>query len=111
MKRWTYAPWVMRTRTPIPDRLVEAIERVAGGERYVASTLAEAFRREREMPFTRGELRVLELAAAGASVSEIARKLDLAVGTVRNYLAAFVRKTGARNRVEAIRIARDEGWI
>ncbi|MFD9967675.1 LuxR C-terminal-related transcriptional regulator [Streptomyces sp. NPDC059011] len=94
-----------------PSRLVEAIERVAGGEGYVAPTLAAAFRRRGEMPFTSGELRVLELAADGATVSEIARKLDLAVGTARNYLAAAVRKTGARSRVDAIRISQGEGWI
>ncbi|WP_311137639.1 helix-turn-helix transcriptional regulator [Streptomyces sp. I6] len=63
------------------------------------------------MPLTRGELRVLELAADGAAVSEIARKLDLAVGTVRNSMAAAVRKTVARSRVDAIRISRKEGWI
>ncbi|MDI9889423.1 LuxR C-terminal-related transcriptional regulator [Streptomyces sp. HNM0645] len=90
---------------------MEAIERVAGGEGYVAPTLAAAFRRRGEMPFTRGELRVLELAADGATVSEITRKLDLAVGSVRNYLAAAVRRTSARSRGDAIRLAQKEGWI
>ncbi|MFE3643862.1 LuxR C-terminal-related transcriptional regulator [Streptomyces sp. NPDC059169] len=70
-----------------PRRLLEVIERVADGEGYVAPTLAAAFRRTGQMPLPRGELRVLELAADGATVSQISRKLDLAVGTVRNYRA------------------------
>ncbi|MFJ2477732.1 response regulator transcription factor [Streptomyces sp. NPDC087659] len=94
-----------------PRRVVEAIRRVAAGERYVAPTLAEAFSRAVEMPFTRGELRVLALAAEGAGVPEIARRLVLTVGTVRNYMAAAVRKSGGRNRIEAIRISQKEGWI
>lgn len=94
-----------------PRRVVEAIRRVAAGERYIAPTLTESFRQAEEMPFTRGELRVLTLAAEGANVPEIARELLLSVGTVRNYMAAAVRKSGARNRIEAIRISQKEGWI
>jgi two-component system response regulator DesR len=60
---------------------------------------------------TNRELEVLELAAEGAPVSEIARTLYLSLGTVRNYLSAATAKTGARNRVDAIRIARQAGWL
>ena len=63
------------------------------------------------MPLTPRELSVLALAAEGASVSEIARSLHLCNGTVRNYMAAINRKTGARNRVDAIRISRGAGWL
>ena len=63
------------------------------------------------MPLTRRELSVLSLSAEGASVTEIARSLHLCNGTVRNYLAAITRKTGARNRVDAIRISRVAGWV
>ena len=57
------------------------------------------------------ELEVLGLAAEGSSVAEIANRLYLARGTVRNYLSAVITKTGARNRIDAIRIARRDGWL
>ena len=54
---------------------------------------------------------MLGLAAEGESVKEIAGRLYLSGGTVRNYLSAVIAKTGARNRLDAIRIARKEGWL
>jgi two-component system response regulator DesR len=57
------------------------------------------------------ELEVLGLAAEGESVKEIAGRLYLSSGTVRNYLSAIISKTRARNRLDAIRIARKEGWL
>ena len=62
-------------------------------------------------PLTSRELDALRLAAAGATTAEIATDLYLAVGTVRNYLSRVIMKTGARNRVDAIRIAADAGWL
>jgi two-component system response regulator DesR len=49
--------------------------------------------------------------AAGATIREIDRDLFLAEGTVRNRISAAIDKTGARNRVDALRIARDNGWL
>ena len=49
--------------------------------------------------------------ADGSMISEIAAKLYLSEGTVRNYLSACIQKTGARNRTEALRIAEDRGWL
>ncbi|WP_372504669.1 LuxR C-terminal-related transcriptional regulator [Streptomyces telluris] len=94
-----------------PDRLVEGIRHVANGERYIDETLGFGFLEASEIPLTRRELSVLSLAAEGASVGEIARSLHLSNGTVRNYMAAITRKTGARNRVDAIRISRVAGWV
>ncbi len=94
-----------------PDRLVEGIRHVAKGERYIDETLGFGFLEAAEIPLTRRELSVLSLAAEGASVGEIARSLHLSNGTVRNYMAAITRKTGARNRVDAIRISRCAGWV
>ena len=62
-------------------------------------------------PLTRRELSVLSLAAEGASIAEIAGSLHLSHGTVRNYMAAITRKTGARNRIDAIRISQGQGWL
>ncbi len=94
-----------------PEGLLKAIRRVAQGERFVDSSLGFDFLQAAEMPLTPRELSVLALAAEGASVSEIARSLHLCNGTVRNYMAAINRKTGARNRVDAIRISRGAGWL
>ncbi|MDT0443708.1 response regulator transcription factor [Streptomyces johnsoniae] len=94
-----------------PQHLLDAIRTVAKGGRYVDEALAYDFLSASRMPLTPRELRVLSLAADGAPVPEIAGELWLAEGTVRNYLAAVIRKTGARNRVDAIRIARGAGWV
>ncbi|MCF3104460.1 response regulator transcription factor [Streptomyces roseoverticillatus] len=94
-----------------PDRLVEGIRLVAKGERYIDEALGFGFLEAAEIPLTRRELSVLSLAAEGASVGEIAHSLHLSNGTVRNYMAAITRKTGARNRVDAIRISRGAGWV
>ncbi|MEU9412380.1 response regulator transcription factor [Streptomyces sp. NPDC048281] len=94
-----------------PERLVRAIRSAAEGERFVDDSLGFGFLRAAEIPLTRRELSVLELAAGGASIAEIAGSLHLSHGTVRNYMAAITRKTGARNRVDAIRISQGEGWL
>ncbi len=93
------------------DRLPAAVRQAAEGKRFVDESLAVEFIRAADMPLTRRELAVLSLSADGASVTEIARGLHLCNGTVRNYLAAITRKTGARNRVDAIRIASVAGWV
>jgi two-component system response regulator DesR len=94
-----------------PERLVRAIRRVAEGKRFVDDSLGFGFLKAAQMPLTRRELSVLSLAAEGASVAEIAGSLHLSNGTVRNYMAAITRKTGARNRIDAIRISQGEGWL
>ncbi|MDQ0956924.1 two-component system response regulator DesR [Streptomyces sp. B4I13] len=94
-----------------PEQLLRGIRRVAQGERFVTESLGFGFLQAAEMPLTRRELSVLTLAAEGASVAEIAGSLHLSHGTVRNYMAAITRKTGARNRVDAIRISQGQGWL
>ena len=56
-------------------------------------------------------MRGLSLAGEGAEAAEIAGRLFLSVGTVRNYLTSSVVKLGARNRLDAVRIAREAGWV
>lgn len=94
-----------------PEHLVHGIRRVAEGKRFVDDSLGFGFLKAAEMPLTGRELSVLSLAAEGASVAEIAGSLHLSHGTVRNYMAAITRKTGARNRIDAIRISQGEGWL
>ncbi|MGH3325932.1 MAG: LuxR C-terminal-related transcriptional regulator [Streptomyces sp.] len=94
-----------------PERLLTAIRQVARGKRFVDDSLALALIHASEMPLTQRELAVLTVAAEGATVAEIAHKLSLAGGTVRNYMSAITRKTGARNRIDAIRISQGAGWL
>ncbi|MER5807293.1 response regulator transcription factor [Streptomyces sp. NPDC002033] len=95
-----------------PARLTAAIRAVAAGQRVVDPQLAlSALDGGHETPLTPRQTEVLELAARGEGASQIAARLCLSVGTVRNYLTSTVHKLGARNRVDAIRIARESGWM
>jgi two-component system response regulator DesR len=95
--------------TPVA-MLAEAVRRVARGERIVDARLQLASIKTDKTVSTR-EWEVLGLAAQGDSVADIARRLYLSLGTVRNYLSSVIAKTGARNRLDAIRIARKDGWL
>lgn len=64
-----------------------------------------------DSPLTSREAEVLELAADGAPVAEIAERAALSQGTVRNYLSSAVSKLGAENRHAAVRLARERGWV
>jgi two-component system, NarL family, response regulator DesR len=93
------------------SRLADTIRCIAQGERVIDSDAAAEAIRSQGIPVTARELLVLRCAAEGATVTEIAARLFLSAGTVRNYLSASIRKSGARNRIDAIRIAREAGWI
>jgi len=91
--------------------LVDTVRRLAAGERVIDHRIAIASLARSGPVLTNRELEVLGLAADGASVVEIASRLYLSLGTVRNYLSKVIGKTGARNRIDAIRIAREAGWL
>ncbi|GAA1004657.1 DNA-binding response regulator [Acrocarpospora pleiomorpha] len=93
------------------EQLAEGIRRIAAGRRAVDSDLAVAALQTADNPLTPRELDVLRIAAQGAPSKEIADQLFLSVGTVRNHLSRIMCKTGARNRVDAVRIAADSGWL
>ncbi len=101
--------FVLKDSSPV--QLADAIRRVARGERVVDPELAYAELGTAPPPLTPREVDVLNVAAEGATVGEIAARLHLSQGTVRNYLARIVGKAGARTRVEAIAIARERGWL
>jgi two-component system response regulator DesR len=91
-------------------RLADAIRRVAAGARAIDPDLAaEAW--SEEDPLTDRERQVLRLAAEGRAGPQIAADLGLSEGTVRNYLSEAISKVGAKNRVEAARLAREKGWL
>jgi two-component system response regulator DesR len=93
------------------EQLADAVRRVAAGERVVDPALAAATLAGGASPLTGRERDVLVAARSGATVADIAGKLFLSEGTVRNYLSAAIAKTGVRNRVEAVRVADERGWL
>jgi two-component system, NarL family, response regulator DesR len=93
------------------EALGDAVRRVMKGERVVDPALAAATLASGESPLTARERDVLVASRSGATVADIAASLYLSVGTVRNYLSGAAAKTSARNRVEALRIAEEKGWL
>jgi two-component system response regulator DesR len=91
--------------------LAEVVRTVHHGGRYVDPELAAEAIGAGDSPLTPREADVLELAADGAPIEEIARRAALSPGTVRNYLSSAAAKLGAANRHEAIHFARARGWI
>ena len=93
-----------------PHSMVDGIRRLARGERVVDADLVVAAL-DPPGPLTPRERDVLDLAAQGLPVREIAAALGISAGTVRNHLARITMKAGARTRIEAIRRAHEAGWI
>ena len=91
--------------------LASAIRSVARGKRVVDPALAAATLAEGDSPLTPRERDVLSVAAGHAAIAEIAARLHLSPGTVRNHLSAAMHKLGARNRAEAVQIAHSKGWL
>ncbi|MGW5717661.1 response regulator transcription factor [Amycolatopsis sp. NPDC003865] len=94
-----------------PDKLANAVRGVLAGRRMVDGDLALAAWDTVDCPLTARELDVLRMTAQGYGTVEVAARLYLSAGTVRNYLTTVVAKLNARNRVDAIRIAEEAGWL
>ncbi|MEV8389913.1 MULTISPECIES: response regulator transcription factor [unclassified Streptomyces] len=93
------------------EELAAAIRRVLTGETVVDPALAAAALSAGPSPLTARERDVLNAAVDGATVADIAERLRLSESTVRNYLSSAIGKTGTRNRMEAVRTARGQGWL
>ncbi|MEU6848815.1 response regulator transcription factor [Actinacidiphila alni] len=93
------------------EELADAVRRVLRGERVIDPALAAAALSAGPSPLTPREQDVLNAAADGATVADIAARVFLSESTVRNYLSAAIGKTGTRNRMEAVRHARQNGWL
>ena len=91
-------------------QLAAALRQVHAGGRVIDPQLAVSAWGE-EDPLTERERQVLRLASEGARSADIAEKLHLSHGTVRNYLSEAIGKLGAANRIEAYRVARAKGWL
>ncbi|MEV6778924.1 response regulator [Streptomyces syringium] len=93
------------------EELAAAIRRVLAGERVIDPALAAAALSAGPNPLTQRERDVLAAAVDGATVADIASRVHLSPATVRNYLSAAIGKTATRNRMEAVRAARQNGWL
>ncbi|NED10396.1 response regulator transcription factor [Streptomyces sp. SID9124] len=93
------------------SQLAEAVRKVLAGERVIDPGLAAAALADGASPLTDREREVLRTAADGSTNAEIAAALHLSQGTVRNYLSMAIQKMAARNRAEAVRMAREKGWL
>jgi two-component system, NarL family, response regulator DesR len=93
------------------SELAKAIHRVMQGERVVDPDLAAAALSAGDNPLTEREREVLAASEGGATIEDVAARLYLSEGTVRNYLSAAIKKLGTRNRVEAARLAEKRGWL
>jgi two-component system response regulator DesR len=98
-------------KTTEAARLAEVIRTVAGGGRYVDPQLAAEAIGAGDSPLTPREADCLELAADGARIEDIAARVHLSPGTVRNYLSSAITKLGAANRHDACAKAARLGWI
>lgn len=98
-------------KTAPPEELTAAIRTVAAGGRVLDPALAVTAWDLADNPLTPREQDVLRELAGGAEPPEIGATLHLSTGTVRNVLTAIVAKLNARNRTDAVRIARDAGWV
>lgn len=96
--------------TPV-ERLADVIREVMAGRRYVDPDIAATALTAAHCPLTDRELDVVRTSRQAASVSEIADHLNLAYGTVRNYLSTAMQKLGVSTRAEASQYAWEQGWI
>jgi two-component system response regulator DesR len=92
-------------------QLAQAIRRVAAGGRVVDPALALDALAEGTNPLSEREREVLATSLEAATIADMAGRLSLSEGTVRNHLSAAIQKVGARNRAEAARIALEKGWL
>ncbi|TXI91208.1 MAG: response regulator transcription factor [Burkholderiaceae bacterium] len=93
------------------EDLAKAIRTVHAGGKAIAPELAMESWGGPQDPLSERERQVLRLAGTGSTSGEIAKVMHLSEGTVRNYLSEAISKLNAKNRVEAYRMARDEGWL
>ncbi len=92
------------------DELADSIRNIREGKREFAPELIFGSLKD-ENPLTTREIEVLRLVAEGKTLNEIAIKLYLSSGTVRNYMSEIMGKLEVTNRIAAISIAEEKGWI
>lgn len=92
------------------DELAASIRRIMNGSKEFSPELIVSVIQD-DNPLTDREQEILSLAAEGKTAKEIAKQLFLSSGTVRNYFSEITQKLEAKNKIEAISIAKEKGWI
>lgn len=93
------------------DSLVKAIRAILEGNTVFDPKLVSGVLNEVDNPLTKRELEILKMLEQVATTKELAQRLFLSEGTVRNYISSILSKTGTASRLEALNLARDKGWI
>lgn len=93
------------------DLLISSIRQVLEGNTIFSSELVKSVLRAEKNPLTKREMSVLEVIQTGASTAQMAKILFLTEGTLRNYISSILSKTGTHSRIEAINIAKKNGWL
>lgn len=93
------------------EELITAINQVMTGKTIYDPALVQSVLSADQNPLTKRETEILQVAASGMPTKEIAQRLFLSEGTVRNYLSAVFSKLGVRNRLEAVELAQKNCWI
>ena len=94
-----------------PEKLAEDIRRVHSGLKVIDPALAQETIFIQENPLNAREQEVAKFVLKGSGTHQIARKVHLSNGTVRNIVSSLIAKTAAENRFEAATIAQTQGWI
>ena len=93
------------------DLLISSIRQVLEGNTIFSPELVKSVLRAEKNPLTKREMSVLEVIQTGASTAQMAKILFLTEGTLRNYISSILSKTGTHSRIEAINIAKKNGWL
>ncbi|MBM7554510.1 response regulator transcription factor [Thalassobacillus pellis] len=95
--------------TPVAD-LAEALRQIHQGQRIFSPQLTFSSLKEHN-PLTEREIEIIQCLQAGESVREISQTLFLSQGTIRNYISEIMQKLEAKNRIDAVAIAEEKGWL
>jgi two-component system response regulator DesR len=93
------------------EEFTKIIRKIMSGEKYISPELRHRYSDEHVTRLSPREREILRLVEQGLSNAEIGKKLNKAAGTIRNNLHEVTQKTGCRNRIEAARLARQNGWL
>lgn len=91
--------------------LIQTIKTVFNGQTVYESRLVKGMFTKEECPLTKRELQILSALQTSSNTQQIAQKVYLAEGTIRNYISAILSKTGTSSRLEAVLLAKENGWI
>lgn len=93
------------------EELIDHIRSVVSGKKYYEPSLVTGYLNHQRNPLTQKELEILTLISEGDTSKDISAKLYLSDGTIRNYISIIINKLAAKNRIEAVAIAKENGWL